>query len=132
MSVDDKLRKLDDLVIAEILAMSEPELRQLVSDEHVSGVRADFEKARALTGKARLAQAKSAVVLHRAGARIPSIANERASAELRALRQRDQNFNRKLTLAARSGGPNGEADAASIEEDLAELDAWEAEDQKRS
>src|SRR5712691_11341423 len=98
MSVDDKLRKLDDLVIAEILAMSEPELRQLVGDEHVSAVRADFEKARALTGKARLAQAKSAVVLHRAGARIPSISNERASAELRALRQRDQNFDRKLTL----------------------------------
>jgi hypothetical protein len=105
--------------------------RELVSDDHVNEVRADFEKARALTGKARLAQAKSAVVLHRAGARIPSIADASAAAELRALRQRDQNLDRKLTLAARSGGPNGEADAAGIEEDLAELDAWEAEDQKR-
>lgn len=131
MSDEEKLRQLDDIVIAEILSMPESELREVVSDEHVNAVRADFEKARALTGKARLAQAKSAVVLHRAGAKIPSIADARAAAELRALRQRDQNLDRKLTLAARSGGPEGGADAAGIEEDLAELDAWEAEDQKR-
>jgi hypothetical protein len=132
MSDNEKLQKFDDLAIAEILSMSEPELRKQVSDEHINAVKADFEKARVLIGKAKLAQAKSAVVLHRVGAKITGIADAKAAAELRTLRQRDQNFDRKLTLAARNGDSNGEADAAGIEEDLAELDAWEAEDQRRS
>jgi hypothetical protein len=48
------------------------------------------------------------------------------------LRREDREFDKKLTLAARNGGADVEADADGIEEDLAELDAWKEEDGKES
>ena len=47
---------------------------------------------------------------------------------LKAARAQDRSLDQKLTLAARSGGADYEADRPGIEEDLAELDAWDAEE----
>jgi hypothetical protein len=43
------------------------------------------------------------------------------------LRARDAQLDRKLTLAARNGNGDTHLDQAGIEEDLAELEALEAE-----
>jgi hypothetical protein len=48
------------------------------------------------------------------------------------LRKSDPTLDKKMTLAARSGTADAEADAASLDQDLAELEAWEAQDRDQS
>jgi hypothetical protein len=83
-----------------------------------------------MVGKLRLARAKADVALHAAGA--ATIRPRTDGRRVNTLRKSDPALDKKMTLAARSGTANAEADAVSLDEDLAELDAWEAQDRDRS
>jgi hypothetical protein len=131
MNDKDKLAHLDDLVIADILSMSESELRSAVSEADVEAIKAGFEKAKTLLGKGKLGRAKAAVASYQ-GANVVVLRRGTPTADLGSLRREDREFDKKLTLAARNGGADVEADADGIEEDLAELDAWKEEDGKES
>jgi hypothetical protein len=123
----DKLGRLDDLVIAEVAAAPDDEVLKVVGKEEIAHTRAAFATAKGLVGKSRMAQAKASVAILRARP-LPGVGNRpRGGAALRALRAQDTNLDNKLTMAARSGGASVEADEASIEEDLAELESLEAE-----
>ena len=127
MDDKDKLAYLDDLVIAEILSMPEDELRSSIGDADIDAVKSDLQKAKRLFGKANLAQAKAELTAYRSEKKVVTLDDVKAAAELRSLRSKDKDFDRKLTMAARNAAGDADADAAGIEEDLAELDALESE-----
>jgi hypothetical protein len=127
MSDKERTDRLDDAIIAEALGMDREELAGLVSETETEAARADLQRAMAAAGKLRLARAKSEVALHRAGDRKGASARH-VGTKISALRVRDRTLDQKLTMAARSGTAGAEADAASLEDDLSELDAWEAEE----
>jgi Phage terminase large subunit (GpA) len=97
----------------------------------IETIKAGFGKAKTLLGKRKLARAKAAVASYQ-GANVVVLRRGTPTADLGSLRREDREFDKKLTLAARNGGADVEADAAGIEEDLAELDAWKDEDGKDS
>ena len=132
--MDDKgkLARLDDLVIAEILATPDHEIIARADLAEVEVVRAEIAAARTRAGKDRMAKAKVALALAHARPKVVPLDHARGAAALSAARVSDRDLDRKLTLAARSGGPDYEADRPGIEEDLAELDAWEDEDKDGS
>lgn len=132
MNDKKKLDLLDDMVVVDILSMSEADLRAAVSDSDVEAAKADFERAKALLGKSKLVRAKVAVADYREGANVVSLRRKDPTADIGLLRREDKDLNRDLTLAARKGNAGMEADAAGIEEDFAELAAWEEEDRKKT
>jgi hypothetical protein len=125
MNDKKKLAALDELVIAEILATSDAEALAAVSEAEVAEVQARFAAAKIAVGKSRMAKAKAAVAIGRAQPRSLSAGSARGAASLRTLRANDRAFDQRLTMAARNGGADVEADREGIEEDLAELEAWE-------
>ena len=72
-----------------------------------------------------LARAKTEATLYVGGAAAAGPKSDGQRVD--QLRRSDPALDKKMTLAARSGNAKAEADAASLEEDLAELDAWEAQ-----
>ena len=130
MSDEKKLRILDDLVLSELLAMSDEELLRLASADEIEATRKRLEAATVQAAKIRLGRARAAIAADRAGAHSASLGGRRAS--LGAVRRSDPTFDKKLTLAARNAGADFQADEASIEEDLAELEDWEEGDEKTS
>ena len=123
MSDEKKLTILDDLVLSELLSMSDEELLQLASADEIEATRKRLEAATVQAAKIRLGRARAAIAADRARA---------PSASLGAVRRSDPTFDKKLTLAARNAGADFKADEASIEEDLAELEDWDEGDEKRS
>ena len=75
-------------------------------------------------------RARAAIAADRTRAPPAPLGGRRAS--LGTVRRSDPTFDKKLTLAARNAGADFQADEASIEEDLAELEDWEDEDEKKS
>jgi hypothetical protein len=128
MSEKERVDRLDDAVIEDILGMSAAEAAELVSEAEVVASRQSLAQAKAMVGKLRLARAKTDAALHDAGAGTLGIAGKSDGRRVDQLRKSDPALDKKMTLAARSGNANVEADAASMDEDLAELDAWEALD----
>lgn len=124
MNDKDKLAALDGLVLAEILAMTGDELRQAIADDEVEVFRRAFEAAETAAGKQRLALAKADLAAYRSGAKIVPMPSRGAGSGLSALRRHDAELDRKLTMAARNGKRDVEADAAGVDEDLAELEEW--------
>ena len=130
MSDEKKLRILDDLVLSELLAMSDEELLRLASADEIEAIRKRLEAATAQAAKIRLGRARAAIAADRTRAPPAPLGGRRAS--LGTVRRSDPTFDKKLTLAARNAGADFQADEASIEEDLAELEDWEDEDEKKS
>jgi len=128
MNDKDRVDRLDDAIIAEVLDLDQAELEDLVDASEVAAGRASLNRAMGAAGKLRLVQAKSEVAQYKS--RPKSTGSTAASDDSRVqdLRRYDRALDQKMTLAARSGTADAEADAASLDEDLAELDAWEAED----
>jgi hypothetical protein len=119
MTDRERLDRLDDDLIEAILAMSPEEAMEGITSEDLAKMRSNVSTAAAKVGRARLARAKEAAV---ADAKRPRPKDSARSAEeLRQIRANDAAFNERLTLAARSGGPDYEADRANIEADLEEL-----------
>lgn len=127
MNDKEKLALLDDLLFEEICGMTDEEVLAEVSPTEIADTRSIFEKARAAQRRARLARAQAAVALDRSRPGLPSASRVRGAQVLGALRARDGQLDRRLTLAARNAGGDGDLDQAGIEEDLAELEAMEAE-----
>jgi hypothetical protein len=130
MSDKERVDRLDHAIIEEILGMSEAEAAALVGEADVAASRKNLAQAKGLVGKLRLARAKADVALHAAGAATTRPRTE--GRRVNMLRKSDPALDKKMTLAARSGTADAEADAASLDEDLAELDAWEAQDRDQS
>jgi hypothetical protein len=126
MDEKGKLQRLDEAAIAEILAMSEDELLEILGPAAVETVRADIGKAVRAAGKAKLAEARAAIAGQRRAAPASVRQRTQSQSELKALRRRDSAFDRKLTMAARGAAADVAADEAGIKEDLAELSTWGA------
>ncbi|RXH35231.1 hypothetical protein XH84_05695 [Bradyrhizobium nanningense] len=132
MSEKERVDRLDEAIIEEILGLSDSEAAGLVGKDDVAASRKDLLRAKGMVGKLRLARAKTDVALHVAGAATARSGMRADGQRVLSLRKSDPVLDKKMTLAARSGRANAEADAASLDEDLAELDAWEAEDRDQS
>ena len=128
MDDKDKLALLDDLVLAEILSTPDDAILAGMAPGRIDALRQEITTARIRTGKGRMADAKASLAIDRARPVVVSLNQARGSTALKAARAQDRTLDQKLTMAARSGGANYEADRTGIEEDLAELDAWDAED----
>ncbi len=125
-----KLDALDELVLDEIIAMSDDDARKMVSDAEIDNSRTMFERACVEAGKKRLARAKSAVLLHRSAGNHGPLFGEAQSrgSSSKPLRLGEQ----RVTLAARNELSGNNEDSAGIDEDFAELEAWEAEDEGKT
>ena len=132
MSEKERVDRLDDAVIEDMLGMSAAEAAELVSEAEVAASRQSLAQAKGMVGKLRLARAKTDAALHDAGAGTLGTLGKTDGRRVDQLRKSDPALDKKMTLAARSGKANVEADAASMDEDLAELDAWEALDPDQS
>ena len=132
MNDKERVDRLDEAIIDEILGLSDAEAAALVGESGVAGSRQGLLRAKAMVGKLRLARAKADVALHVAGAGTARVGRRTDGQRVQLLRKSDPVLDMKMTLAARSGSTNAEADAARLDEDLTELDAWEAEDRDQS
>ena len=130
MSDKERVDRLDEAIIEEILGLREADA--LVSEADVAASRQSLLRAKGMVGKLRLARAKADVALHVAGAATARSGARTDGHRVQLLRKSDPVLDKKMTLAARSGNANVEADAASLDEDLTELDAWEAVDRDQS
>src|SRR4051794_24540815 len=110
MDEKQKLAQLDDLVVEEILSMSEAELRSAEASRAVDAVRGDLKKAIGLLGKADLARAKAELAAYRAESKVIPFAGKVAG-ELNALRASDRSLDSKLTMAARNAQGDGQEDS---------------------
>jgi len=128
MTEKEHVDRLDEATTEEILGLTDAEAAELVSESDVTASRKSLLQARGRVGKLRLARAKTDAALHVASAAIARGGPRTDGQRVQLLRKLDRVLDKKMTLAARSGSANAEADAASLDEDLAELDAWEAED----
>lgn len=128
MDDKDKLALLDDLVIAEILSTPDDVILAGIPPGRIDALRQEVTTARIRAGKGRMADAKAALALDRARPVVVSLDQARGATALKAVRAQDRTLDQKLTMAARSGGGDYEADRPGIEEDLAELEAWDDED----
>jgi hypothetical protein len=125
MSEKERVDRLDEAMIEEILGMSAAEAAALVGEADVAASRQSLAQAKGKVGKLRLARAKTEATLYVGGAAAAGPKSDGQRVD--QLRRSDPALDKKMTLAARSGNAKAEADAASLEEDLAELDAWEAQ-----
>lgn len=128
MNDKEKLARLDDLVLAEILSGSDEAILAETGPEALKALRNEIATARIRAGKGRMADAKASLAIARARPAVVSLDEARGAKALKTARAQDRSLDQKLTLAARSGGADYEADRPGIEEDLAELDAWDDED----
>lgn len=128
MDDKEKLACLDDLVLAEILSTPDDAILAETGPEALKALRSEIATARIRAGKGRMADAKASLAIARARPAVVSLDEARGAKALKTARAQDRSLDQKLTLAARSGGADYEADRLGIEEDLAELDAWDDED----
>lgn len=119
MKEKERLDRLDDDLIETILAMTPEEAMEDITPEDLSAMRANISAANAMFGRRRLARAKVAAAADAMRPRPKATA--RSALALAEVRANDAAFNQKLTLAARKGGPDYDADRAGIEDDLEEL-----------
>ncbi|SFM31244.1 hypothetical protein [Methylobacterium pseudosasicola] len=128
MNDKDKLALLDDLVLAEILSSPDDVILAGMDAGRIDALRQEVATARIRAGKSRMAEAKVHIAIDRARPAVVSLDVARGATALRAARAQDRILDQKLTMAARNGGADYEADRPGIEEDLAELEAWDDED----
>ena len=123
-----KLALLDDVVMEALLADRADYVSTPEGSAVAAGVRSRLTAAKATVARRRLELARAAVAGDRDRPRLV-VSNPAAGAQaLRLARAADPKLDRKLTMAARNEDAGFEADKAGIEEDLAELDAWEEDD----
>lgn len=122
----EKLERLQDAVVETILSMTPEEVKEEAAADDVASMKANLAVAIGKVGKERLTRAKAAAV---ADARRPRPVGSAKGAEaLKEARANDATFDKKLTMAARTGGTDFEADRESIENDLEELRRSSEED----
>ena len=115
----EQLDRLDDDLIATILEMTPGEAMEGIGGEELAAMRSRVSAAAAEVGRARLARARNAAISD--ATRPKPKQTPHGAAALAEIRANDNAFDEKLTLAARSGGADYEADRAGIEADLEEL-----------
>lgn len=124
----EKLSMVDDAVIEALLADRADHVPDAEGVAVAAVVRSRIAAAKVVVGKRRLAQAQAAMAVDRAQPRLVAANPDAGARALRAMRAADPALDRKMTRAARNERTGSEADEASIEEDLAELQAWEEKD----
>ena len=129
------LDRLTDALVDDILDASNEELLAEVAEDgidlagRVGKLREVFEGAVTEVGKAKLAAARRAAAnAERSGARVVRIDRDDSRRRYDAMIAQDPNLTEKLTLAARKGEGQSERDIESAIEDLAELGAFDEED----
>ncbi|MFL0413640.1 hypothetical protein [Sphingomonas sp. 179-A 2A2 NHS] len=111
----DRLARLDDFVIEEILAADDA----AVDDGARDRILASFERAELALRKARLVELRAQIDRERAGATVVTFDADRMRAKLK---EAANDPDVKMTLAARGGVSDGDEDMEGLLEDLAELE----------
>ena len=121
--VDDILNASDEDILAEIAeTYGDP-------DKLTVQMRILFEKTLHETGKSKLAAAKkAAVTARRAGPTVVRLDSAEARRRYERMVAGDPELSAKLTMAARKGEGESERDIEGAIEDLAELGAFDEED----
>ena len=119
----DRLSRLDDFMIEEILADPDP----VVEDEAHDRILASLERAELALRKRRLTDLRAQIDRERAGSTVVAFDAERMRAKLR---EAANDPDMKMTLAARGGVSDGDEDMDGLLEDLAELER-DAQDDKK-
>lgn len=111
----DRLSRLDDFMIEEILAADD----EAVDDGARDRILASLDRAELALRKGRLAELRAQINHERTGATVIPFDRDRMRAKLRdAANDPDM----KMTLAARGGISDGDEDMEGLLEDLAELE----------
>jgi hypothetical protein len=112
----EKLRLLDDLVMEAILESSDAEALASLEPGDMQSIDEAVAMARRESPRRKMAQARAELAAQRARPRLAGPARI-------APGHPPTSRNAGLTLAARGGGADHDADQASLDEDLAELHA---------
>lgn len=121
--VDDILNASDEIIVAETAEDG------VDPAKFAAEMRALFERTAMEAGKAKLAAAKQAATnARRTGAGLVKIDPADARRRYDAMIAEDRGLTEKLTLAARKGEGQSERDIDNTIEDLAELGAFDEED----
>lgn len=119
----DRLSRLDDFMIEEILVDPEP----VADDEAHDKILASLERAELTLRKQRLTDLRAQIDRERAEPTVVAFDADRMRAKLRkAANDPDM----KMTLAARGGVSDGDEDMEGLLEDLAELERDERDDEE--
>ena len=129
------LNRLADALVEDILDASDEEVLAEAGEDGIDPgrltghLRDVFERAAADAGKQKLAAAKQdAANARRSRARVVRIDHADARRRFEAMIAEDPKLTEKLTLAARKGEGQSDRDIESAIEDLAELGAFDEED----
>ena len=129
------LDRLADALVDDILNASDEEVLAEAEEDGIDPaklaghLREVFERAATEVGKAKLAAARrGAANVRRSGARVVRIDPADARRRYDAMIAQDPKLTEKLTLAARKDEGQSERDIDSAIEDLAELGAFDVED----
>ena len=129
------LDRLADALVDDILNASDEEVLAEAEEDGIDPtglaghLREVFERTAAEEGKVKLAVARrGAANARRSGARVVRIDPADARRRYEAMVAQDPKLTEKLTLAARKGEGQSERDIDCAIEDLAELGAFDAED----
>lgn len=117
----DRLSRLDDFMIEEILAAGDKAVDGGARDR----ILASLDRAELALRKGRLADLRAQIDRERAGATVVPFDPERMRAKLR---EAANDSDMKMTLAARGGISDGDDDMDGLLEDLAELERDAKED----
>jgi hypothetical protein len=129
------LDRLADALVDDILSASDEEILAETTDTHgdpeelAAEMRALFEKTFHEEGKAKLVAAKKAANAARTlGPTVVPLDNAEARRRYERMVAGDSELSDKLTMAARKGEGESERDIEGVTEDLAELGAFDQED----
>ena len=129
------LNRLADALVDDILTSSDEEVLAEAEEDGIDAaglagnLREVFERTAMEAGRAKLVAARRAAAdAGRSGARVVSIDRGDARRRYEAMIAQDPKLTEKLTLAARKGEGQSDRDIDSAIEDLAELGAFDEED----
>lgn len=129
------LNRLADVLVDDILTSSDEEVLAEAEEDGIDAaglagnLREVFERTAMEAGRAKLTAARRAAAnAERSGARVVSIDRADARRRYDAMIAQDPKLTEKLTLAARKGEGQSDRDIDSAIEDLAELGAFDEED----
>ncbi len=116
MTDRETLMALDEIIMDEIMAQTDEEALAAISSTDLVHAEELIAAARAAHGQLRMKRAKAAVEADKARVRTSATAPSRVAP--------------LITKAARSGSADDQADQASFDEDMAELEADEDRDEE--
>jgi hypothetical protein len=128
-----KLAKLADALVEDIMATPDSEIIGEVGKDGIERARALFAKAKQELSKQLLVKAKSQFETWKAAhpGDVASFDRAATRARFEKIRRGDEDFDRKMTLAARKGEAPTDADMDGLIDDWVDLQRLDGEDEKK-